>query len=111
MAKTKTTQKFIKATNQNIIKLPYCAAQTLLRGKDPYAYTDGTYGWNADIYDVGNAVIVTGYRAFGNIDGSKVISKYEAAAKKIVSSRKDPAERNRELNKLIKQFVKECVEE
>ena len=64
--KLKTTMKEVK---QNAIC--YCFGygdiQTILYYDNAVAYTCGTYGWNADIYqtDYDNTVIVTGYRPWG----------------------------------------------
>ena len=62
--KLKTTKKDVMDSYNDIISIGYCDAQFLLRGVDPIAYTVGTYGWNADIYNVNGVAIVTGYRPF-----------------------------------------------
>ena len=72
--KNRTTKKNVTATNKIIISVPYCAMQNALIFEEPEAYTAGVYGWNADVYRVNaDAVIVTGYRAFGNIKPSRVL--------------------------------------
>lgn len=76
----KTTMKEVKATNKVILKVGYCDLATLLRYESPYAYTTGTYGWNADIYVVNGAAIVTGYRPFGQNVDSQLILEYEDRA-------------------------------
>ena len=63
--KIKTTAKNIKV-NSDAVCFGYCELQDLLRGCEPFAYTCGVYGWNADIYSTNTAkTIVTGYRPFG----------------------------------------------
>ena len=49
--------------------VPYETLDNLLRFTAPNAYTEGTYGWNADVYvePNGRCAIVTGYRPFGAI--------------------------------------------
>ena len=40
----------------------YCDIQHLLRYQDKLGYTYGVYGWNFDVYKIGDCVISTGYR-------------------------------------------------
>ena len=65
--KFRTTQKAIKQGYNNVISVPYCALQSLLRCEDPIAYTTRVEGWGADVYAFGDTAIVTGYAPFGNI--------------------------------------------
>ena len=50
-----------------VVKVSYCELQHLLKYSDPIAYTCGQNGWNADVYEIDNVAIVTGYFPFGNI--------------------------------------------
>lgn len=63
-----------------VIRVPYCAAQSLLAGMQPIGFNAGVYGWNYDVYAVGNALICTGYR---NMPGKKALHlrEYEIAAR------------------------------
>ena len=63
--KLKTTNKEIRANFYKVLSIGYCDAQYLLNYKNPFAYTCGTYGWNADFYEIGNFCISTGYRPIG----------------------------------------------
>lgn len=77
------TRKEILATNTYVLKVGYCQLETLLTqsNREPYAYTCGVYGWNSDIYSIGNVAISTGYRPCGNINCSfELVSKYEELA-------------------------------
>ena len=79
--KYKTTKKAVMDGYSKVICLGYCSIQNLLWHKSPVAYTCGTYGWNADIYDFGNIAICTGYRPFGNVRPDYgIVEKYEAMA-------------------------------
>ena len=70
--KTKITKKAIMSTYRNVIKVGYCDLQDALKGREPYFYTAGVYGWNADVYIIDcYTVIVTGYRPFGNVELSR----------------------------------------
>lgn len=62
------TRKYVCERFTNIISVPYCALQDLLRYESPCFFTSGIYGWNADVYMIDfDTCIVTGYRPFGNI--------------------------------------------
>lgn len=64
----RVTQKYVCSTFTNIICVPYCALQDLLKYDAPLFFTSGIYGWNADVYMIDfDTCIVTGYRPFGNI--------------------------------------------
>lgn len=78
--KYKTTQKAVKAGYYNLIVVPYCSMQHVLDHYGANAYTSGTYGWNADIYQIDDkTAIVTGYRPFGNIRPDyETLRKYDA---------------------------------
>lgn len=68
MSKINVTRKWVCNNFDNIIFVPYCAAQDLLKYESPSLFTSGIYGWNADVYIIDfNTCIVTGYRPFGNI--------------------------------------------
>lgn len=68
MTKMNVTQKFVRSSFTNIICVPYCGLQDLLKYEYPSWFTSGIYGWNADVYIINNdTCIVTGYRPFGNI--------------------------------------------
>lgn len=83
--KYQTTKKQIMNGYTNVIKVPYCALQTLLKHNEPVAYTTSkAYGWQADVYEINqNTVIVTGYGPFGNIvPDHDLLMKYELKAEK-----------------------------
>lgn len=49
---------------ENMVALSYCQCQTILSlfGYEyKVGYNSGTYGWNYDLYRIGNIDIVTGY--------------------------------------------------
>lgn len=88
--KYETTKKAILSNYPNVIKVGYCALETLLNFRSPNAYTASrTYGWRADIYEITpNTVIVTGYAPFGNIvPDYETVKKYEEKAKELREKR------------------------
>ena len=82
--KFKTTRKQINQNYNSVLSIGYCDAQYSLQGKNPIAYNEGSYGWNADVYDINGVAIVTGYKPWGNIHPDyNTIKKYEDEARKI----------------------------
>lgn len=109
----KTTKKEIEKNYKKIIKICYCDLQELLYFKTADFYTSGTYGWNADIFKIDNQTVVcTGYRPFGNIEVKReIIKKYNDLAFDILSKKIDYYEKKNELDKLLNEFVKVCLQE
>ena len=101
--KFRTSKKFIMESFDPVICVGYCALQHLLGYKTPIAYTSNKYGWRADVYEFGNAAIVTGYGPFGNKKPDyETVRKYDKAAVE-----KTPEERD----ELIRQFIDEVCGE
>lgn len=113
--KYRTTKKYVTATNKIIISAPYCDMQQALIFESPVAYTAGVYGWNADIYRVNlDTVIVTGYRAFGNVKPShelcdeynkKIAEVYRSSALMTYEKAKEKA------RALLSEFVEKATHE
>ena len=103
MRKINVTRKYVRDSLTNIICVPYCGLQDLLRYEAPCWFTSGIYGWNADVYMIDyNTCIVTGYRPFGNIRPSyALIDTFNRAAQKT-----DTAEKCRDL---LNEFLKEVL--
>ena len=117
MMKVRVTKRQVLDSYCHVISVGYCSLQTLLRFKDANYYTSGVYGWNSDIYDVGCGVaITTGYRPFGNLKASyyHITTKYEDKAKKVMNKYYDSKikieTRDKQLDKLLSEFVKECLQ-
>lgn len=110
MEKLKMTKKSILNRYNNIIQIGYCNAQNLLKSYEPFGYTSGIYGWNADIYSFKNTAIVTGYRPFGNIEPSyELIKKYDEKAKKILNKYTNHNDMEDAIYNLIDEFVTESI--
>lgn len=96
--------------NYDCYSVSYCGLQTLLSLTNPESYTCGGYGWNADIYNVGNGrAIVTGYRPFGKNVTYELQRAYERKAEKIRHGKryKTIDGQRKALDKLIQQFMDE----
>lgn len=118
--KYKTTKKEVKSNYRSIIRLGAVELYYLLKFTEPVAYTSGVYGWNADIYDLGNVAIVTGYRSFGNITPDyEIVEKYNQLGKEIYEEEHNPSkdwneedeDKKNRLNKLIEEFIKEATKQ
>ena len=111
--KVRVSARQVRNSYPVIIEVGYCALWNLLTTIDPHFYTAGTYGWNADIYEVDpNTVIVTGYRPFGNYNGNKLADKYNKLAEEV--NRKynwtaDYSKRVEELRNLLTLYVAEVT--
>jgi hypothetical protein len=86
--KTKVTKREVMNGYSEVAEIGYCDLQTVLRSIDAKYYTCGIYGWNSDIYEIGNFAICTGYRPFGTfIPDYKTVRSLEDKAKKIYSNK------------------------
>lgn len=108
--KVQTTKKAVKNNYSKIIRIGYCDLQTLLSLEEPFAYTAGVYGWNANIYGLNGIALVTGYRTFGEISPSwELIEKYEQKAKEVIDLIYNYEERKEALKTLIDSFLEEVI--
>jgi chorismate mutase len=108
----KTTKKQTMAIYRKTISISYCALQHLLARRNHIAHTEGVYGWNANIYDVGNGVaIVTGYRPFGNISPDyDLVREYDKRARELIYDYSlSYEEQKKALDDLINEFIKEVT--
>ena len=111
--KVKVTRKQIRAENKPIIKVPYCELQLVLYFENPQYYITRREGWAADVYDIGEAFIVTGYAPFGDITPTpKLVAKYTLAADKIRQYYDfDATKAARRTHELVHEFVNEALKE
>lgn len=108
--KFRTTRKAIRENYNKIIEVGYCDLQYLLHLENPIAYTGGSTGWYADIYDINDIALVTGYRPFGNISPDyKIINKYNEKAEKIILSNLNYEEQKKKIDKLLDGFIEEVT--
>lgn len=81
--KIKATKKQITQQASRVLSVGYCALQTLLKYKSPFAYSAGIYGWTCDYYDAGDGLIIsTGYSTAGTATKAEVqiMNEYERKA-------------------------------
>lgn len=108
MMKFKTTKKAVLGSNTRVYKLGYCDLSNLLMYHEPIAYTSGVYGWNADIYQIGDTTIVTGYRPFGEQVDYTMVKKYKELARNCLDA--DPYQyevNKKDMEELLQAFINE----
>lgn len=79
-----TKKDVLWLTKGNVYSIGYCQAQYLLGHSRCIGYNKGVYGWNYDIYMIGDDTIITGYRPFSakKIDYS-LLKEYEDEARRV----------------------------
>lgn len=97
----------------DVILVPYCALQRLLKFQSPLGYTVRREGWASDLYFVPwlstFVVISTGPQPFGNIKPSyDFIKSFEKAAEKALEENDFP-ENEKLVNAQLFCFVDLCV--
>lgn len=116
--KLKVTRTKLK--DYDVIQIGYCDMQSIVSLADisPIAYGSGIYGWNYDIYETQypGVLICTGYRPIGNINGNRIVDKYEKKAKamrektwRVPYSKKGHENNKKKAKKLFEDFVDECL--
>lgn len=100
-----------RTTNREMMNESLCYAvgygdlQHLFHYKNAVAYTAGIYGWNSDIYVLGdtNTYISTGYRPCGyRLKDSWIYHAIDFRAKKIIESSLSYEEKKQKLDELIR---------
>jgi hypothetical protein len=106
--KTKVTKREVLNGYSKVAEIGYCDLQTALRSIDAKYYTCGIYGWNSDIYEIGNFAICTGYRPFGTFAPDyKTVRNLEEKAKKVYANKRWKYEtKNRKAMNLLLELFK-----
>lgn len=109
--KKKMTRKDVLGMHQHVLKVGYCQLETLLSNIEPYAYTCGVYGWNSDVYSLGNVAISMGYRPCGDIQCSyELVNKYEELAQSEYTTKGRNYDKYQQaLTDLLYSFIDEAV--
>lgn len=110
--KLSTTQKAVKNAFRYVIAVPYYSMPHLLYNKNLLAFNFGKYGWNCDVYDMGNGIaITTGYRPFGNVKPARgVCNTYDDLAAAICySDTLTGEEKHVKIEKVRQDFLKEVL--
>lgn len=106
------TRNQLKKIYSNIISVPYCDLQNLLKLEEPRFYNKGIYGWNYDVYHISDKTcIVTGYRTVGIPAPRDIVSKYETRAKNLLATNLSYDAKVKGLQAFTKAFIIEVFEE
>lgn len=108
--KYRTTKKAIRESGAAVYKIGYCDLQFLLRFNNPFAYSEGVYGWSCDYYRIGGAfdgvIISTGYDPIGRKVDYTIIREYNEKARAIIDNYNLPYEqREAEVKTLLNEFI------
>ncbi len=78
-----TKNDVLRLTEGNVYSIGYCKAQYLLMFTHKVGYNSGIYGFNYDVYMVGDDTIITGYRPFkAKKISHELLKEYEERARK-----------------------------
>lgn len=108
--KYRTTKKAIRESGAIIYKIGYCDLQFLLRFNNPFAYSEGVYGWSCDYYRIGGAfdgvIISTGYDPIGRKVDYNIVREYNEKARTINDNYNLPYEQiEAEVKALLNEFI------
>lgn len=106
-------EKQVKEAFIGVLPLGYCDLYYTLRALGRCGWTCGVYGWNSDIYDLGNGYAIScGYRPIGNMKKPEgIVAKYEKKERKIMDRHyKNWQNRNKALLRNLDNFVKEIMD-
>lgn len=108
----RVTKKWVNENYPIKICVPYCAIQSLLAREDRIGYTTRREGWGADIYDIDEIAIVTGYAPFGNVNPSyELCQKYDKLAHEVCVNEWDYLKAKEILRGLLNEFITEARKE
>jgi len=104
-----TKNDVLRLAQGRVYSVGYCQAQYLLMFTRRVGYNAGVYGWNYDVYIVGDDVIITGYRPFNaeKIDYD-LLKEYENKAR--AAQIKGGADVKETTNNLLHELLKKAKE-
>ena len=107
--KYRTTKKEIRNCGSSVYKVGYCNLQHLLRFNEPFAYSEGVYGWACDYYRIGGydgVIISTGYSPIGKAIDYSLCEEYDKKARAIIENYGLTYEQQKaEVKALLDEFV------
>jgi len=109
--KFKVSKKEMNRNYNYIISIGYCGAYWLLKYKKPIAYSTRIEGWACDYYDIDGVLISTGYAPLSSKNTHSnydILHRYNEQAEKIARNYLlSYEERAKQVNALLKEYVKE----
>ena len=113
MIKLKATKKEMREHFWYILSVDYCSMQSLLRERQPFAYSTRAEGWACDYYEVDEVLISTGYAPLNDKNMKKdykIIMEYENKALKIDELCLPREERKEKKAVLLKELIEKLKE-
>ena len=108
--KKRITMKAVVNDYKKVYRCGYCDLQNIFYGIEADYYNAGVYGWNCDIYEIGNTAITTGYR---NMRGERIpyemIERYDKAAREIITDMWIDTNYKNRLEELRRDFLGELT--
>lgn len=112
--KYRTTKKGIRNCGSSVYKVGYCNLQFLLRFNNPFAYSEGVYGWACDYYRIGGydgVIISTGYSPIGKALDYSICEEYDRKARAIIENYGLTYEQQKaEVKALLDEFIQRISE-
>ena len=108
MVKLKATKKEMREGYYYILSVGYCEMQSLLRERQPFAYSTRAEGWACDYYEVGDVLLSEGYAPLAcknMIEDYSTIKEYENKAIEIDSLFLPLEERKEKKEALLKEML------
>ena len=108
MIKLKATKKEMREGYYYILSVDYCSMQSLLRERQPFAYSTRAEGWACDYYDIDGVLISEGYAPLNDknmIKDYSFIMEYENKALEIDSLFLPREERKAKKAALLKEML------
>ena len=108
MIKLKATKKEMREHYWYILSVGYCSMQSLLRERQPFAYSTRAEGWACDYYEIEGVLISEGYAPLTSknmIKDYSIIKEYENKALEIDSLFLPREERKAKKAALLKELV------
>lgn len=109
--KYRTTKKEIRNCGSSVYKVGYCNLQFLLRFDNPFAYSEGVYGWACDYYKIGDydsIIISTGYSPIGKALDCNICKEYDRKAREIFENYDLTCEQKKsEVKALLDKFIQQ----
>lgn len=106
-------EKQVRAWSGPKLAIGYCDLQNLLHYTSKTGYTYGVYGWNFDVYCVGDVTITTGYRRMiGRSVPYNLTKEYDDKAKEIVNSwdeNLDYDTKKSKVNALLDEYIEKAL--
>jgi hypothetical protein len=108
MLKLKATKKEMREHYWYILSVNYCSMQSLLRERQPFAYSTRAEGWSCDYYEIEGVLISEGYAPLASKNMKKdykIIMEYENKALKIDELCLPREERKEKKAALLKEML------